>query len=244
MNKEDIRKKVWAELRKVAKPDSRFHWNFSKFIPDYEGSDRCAEAVRNLDEYKKAKVLMITPDNNLEKLREYCILDGKVYIMPTYGIVRGFILMRREFVPLGQEAFSATLDGADRFGKPITLSAIKEMEKIDLMVTGASIVNVEGVRYGKGHGYFDIEWAMLREIKVVDEETPIVAVTHDCQVTEEKFPVSPHDTIIDIIVTPTRVIRTTKKHRKPQGIIWDKLPTEMLSNIPPLQELREMRRRC
>jgi 5-formyltetrahydrofolate cyclo-ligase len=29
-----IRKRVWAELREVALPDSRFHWNFAEFIPD------------------------------------------------------------------------------------------------------------------------------------------------------------------------------------------------------------------
>lgn len=242
MKKGDIRRTVWAELRKVAKPDSRFHWNFAEFIPDYEGSDRCVELLRGLKEYKKANLLMITPDNNLAKLRELCILDEKSYIMPTYGIVRGFLLMRREYVPRGQEAFSATLDGADRFGKPVTLRMIQEMKKIDLMVTGVSVVNVEGVRYGKGHGYFDLEWAMLREIGVVDEETPVIAVAHDCQVVEERFPVTPHDTIVDVIVTPSRVIRVSKKHKKPEGIMWEKLPEDMIKNIPPLQELKRMKR--
>jgi len=151
--------------------------------------------------------------------------------------------MRRELVPLGQEEFSATLDGVDKFGKPVTLRDIQRMGKIDLMVTGVSIVNTEGVRYGKGHGYFDIEWAMLREINVVGEDTPVIAVAHDCQVTEERFPASSHDTIVDLIVTPTRVIRVEKKHKKPTGIMWERLPRKMINNIPPLQELKEMKRK-
>ena len=33
---------IWEKLRKVARPDSRFSWEFSEFITDYEGSDKCA----------------------------------------------------------------------------------------------------------------------------------------------------------------------------------------------------------
>ena len=77
MDRNEARKKVWEELRKVAKPDSRFHWNFAEFIADYEGSDKGAEFIRNLDIYKNARVIFITPDNNMERLREFVIKDKK-----------------------------------------------------------------------------------------------------------------------------------------------------------------------
>ena len=240
--KTSLREKVWKELLKVAKPDSRFHFDFSSFIPDFEGSEKCIEKIRKMDIYKNAKNIMITPDNNLIKLREYCIIDNKCYIMPTYGIKRGFLKISRENVPRGKEDFAATLDGAEIFGKPVTLRDIQKIGKIDFMVTGASIVNMEGVRYGKGHGYFDLEWAMFRDIGVVSEETPIITVVHDCQLVDEEFPIDPFDTIIDIIVTPTRIINVKKKHPKPIGIIWDKLPKETIESIPPLKELQKMKK--
>ena len=237
--KSNLRENVWKNLIKVAKPDSRFHLDFGEFIPDFEGSEKCIEKITNLNFYRNAELIMITPDNNLEKLRERCILDLKTYIMPTYGIRRGFLKLSRKEVPHGKEDFSSTLDGAERLGKPIALKEIKG-SKFDFMVTGASIVNTEGVRHGKGHGYFDLEFAMLREIGSINEETPIIAVVHDCQVTTDKFPVSPNDTIIDIIITPTRVISVKTKHQKPLGIDWEKLPRDMLEAIPSLQELKNM----
>ena len=47
-SKEVIRQRVWNDLRHVARPDSRFHWNFAEFIADYEGSDICAQRIRAL----------------------------------------------------------------------------------------------------------------------------------------------------------------------------------------------------
>ncbi len=240
-SKASLRMRVWDELFKVAKPDSRFHWNFSEFIPDFEGSERCTERIRNLNLYERSNLIMITPDNNLIRLRELCILDGKTCIMPTYSIARGFLKISREGVPQGKEDFASTLDGAERFGKPISLREISRL-KVDFMVTGGSIINYDGVRYGKGHGYFDLEWAMFREVGAVDEETPIIAVVHDCQLVDEEMPVTSFDTIVDLIVTPTKEIVVKKKYAKPKGIIWEKLEPSMIDLIPPLRELREIKR--
>ncbi|MBS7649835.1 MAG: 5-formyltetrahydrofolate cyclo-ligase [Candidatus Bathyarchaeia archaeon] len=238
-SKSTLRMMVWDRLFKVAKPDSRFHWNFSQFIPDFDGSEICVEKIRNMSIYKDAKILMITPDNNLARLRELCILDGKTYIMPTYSIARGFLKISREIVPEGKEDFASTLDGADRFSKPISLKEISRL-KIDLMVTGCSIINLDGVRYGKGHGYFDLEWAMLREVGAVDEETPIIVVAHDCQLVDEPIPQTEFDTIVDIIVTPTREVTVKKKYKKPRGIVWEKIEPSIIDLIPPLRELKEI----
>jgi len=238
--KNTIRERVWRELRKVAKPDSRFHFDFSSFIPDFEGSDKCAEAIRNMEIYKRARNLMITPDNCLELLREYSIKDGKLVVMPTYGIKRGFVQLSRDLVPSGKEDFAATLDGAERFGKYLPISELKGLKKIDLMVTGASVVSINGVRYGKGHGYFDLEWGMFRELKLVNDNTPVIAVVHDCQVIEEEIEAEAYDTIMDYIVTPTRIIQVEKRRGKPKGIMWERLPEYLLKEIPILLELKNM----
>lgn len=245
MDRNEARRKIWEELRKVAKPDSRFHWNFAEFIADYEGSDQGAELIRNLDIYKKSQVIFITPDNNMEKLREFALKDKKTLLTTTYGINRGFQVIYPGDVPEGREELATTLDGMEKFMKAISLKEIKEkLVKVDMLVTGASAITPSGIRFGKGHGYFDLEWAMLWEIQVVDPKTPVIAVGHDCQVVDIDIETTPYDTIVDYIVTPTRVINVNSSIPKPsQGIIWDKLEQGMIENIPPLQELYDLKHR-
>ena len=97
---------------------------------------------------------------------------------------------------------------------------------------------------GQRTRFFDLEWAMLRELRLVDEDTPIVAVVHDCQVVDLELTPEPHDTIVDYVVTPTRVIRTSRTLPKPQGILWDKIDPAMLEQIPPLKELHNRKTDC
>lgn len=149
-------------------------------------------------------------------------------------------MLSRDLVPLGKEDFAATLDGAERFGKYLSIPELKQLSRIDLMVTGASVVSVNGVRYGKGHGYFDLEWGIFRELGLVDDNTPVIAVVHDCQVIEEDIEAKAYDTIMDYIVTPTRVIHVKARKSKPKGIIWDKIPHHMFKEIPILCELKEV----
>lgn len=242
MEKARLRKNVWEKLKQVAVPDSRFHYEFSHFIPDFEGSELCVEKVREMDIYKNSKLLFITPDNCMEKLREKAIVDGKTFVMPTYGIRRGFVVLERKLVPVGKEDFAATLDGAEKFGKRISLKDIAYPCKFDIVFTGVSLVNTAGMRFGKGEGFFDLEWGMLSEVGSVDELTPVVVIAHDVQVVEIDLPVEPHDTVADIIVTPTRVIFTGSKFKKPKGVNWKLITKEMLEEIPPLKELAEMKK--
>lgn len=239
--KDLLRKQVWKKLREVAVPDSRFHYDFSMYIADFEGSDECTKKIREMDLWRNAKAVFITPDNCLIDLRKWAILDDKLTVMPTYGIKRGFLRWTRNDIPADQEDFAATLDGAAKYGKATTLNDVKQIGRLDMVVTGASAVNFDGVRYGKGHGYFDLEWGMLSAVDAIDAKTPLLTVVHDCQVVDQKFPVSPYDTITDYIITPTRVIKIESTKTKPKGIHWKKLPKGMLKKIPPLAELKAMR---
>ncbi len=230
---------IWEELRKVARPDSRFSLNFAEFITDYEGSDKCAELFVEQDFYKNANVIFVTPDNNLECLRERILLDKKTMVMTNYSISRGFFLIKPGMVPEGKEELASTLDGVQRFWKHCTLAALKEeVGHIDLLVTGASAITPGGIRFGKGHGYFDLEWAMLYTEKIVDENSLLIAVGHDCQIMDVDVEVREFDTAIDYIVTPTRVLATRHEYPRPvRGVIWSMLEDDMLGRIPPLQEL-------
>lgn len=173
------RVRIWEELLKVAKPDSKFSWQFSEFICDYEGSEKGTALLTATDMYKNAKVIFITPDNNLETLREQAFRDKKTVVMTNYGITRGFFLIRPEQIPEGKEEVASLLDGVSRYWKHQTLAQLQEsVGHIDMMVTGASAITPSGIRFGKGHGYFDLEWAMLSTKGIADSSTVIIgAVT-------------------------------------------------------------------
>lgn len=239
MNASAAREKIWEELLKVARPDSRFSWNFAEFITDYEGSDKCAELITQTDIYKNAQTIFITPDNNLEKLREIAFRDKKTVVMTNYSISRGFFLIRPGDIPEGKEELASLLDGVARYWKHQTLAQLKEsVGHIDMMVTGASAITPSGIRFGKGHGYFDLEWAMTYSSGLVDIDTPVFAVGHDCQVADVDVEVRDFDTAIDYIVTPTKVMKTRHEFPKPtRGIIWSQLAPGMREQIPPVQEL-------
>ena len=120
-----------------------------------------------------------------------------------------------------------------------TLEQLKqEVGHIDMMVTGASAITPSGIRFGKGHGYFDLEWAMTYTVGLVDDSTVIVAVGHECQVADVDVEVREFDTAIDYIVTNERVIKTRNEYPRPTGgILWSQLAPGMREQIPPIQEL-------
>ena len=240
-DRNEARQKVWKELRKVAKPDSRFHLNFAEFIPDFQGSDMATERLIQMDIYQQAEVIFITPDNCLEQLRAQAIRDGKVLIISTYGIRRGLVELLPEDVPDGLTDYAVLLDVIEGLGRHIFLSELKERYgKVDVLVTGASAVTHSGARFGKGHGFFDLEWAMFFQTGVVDAHTPVIAFVHDCQVVDLDLPVYEYDTICDYIVTPTNTFVVENPHKPVTGVIWDRLEPGMMEAISPLEELKNM----
>jgi 5-formyltetrahydrofolate cyclo-ligase len=239
-----MRERVWAALRRVARPDSRFHWDFSSFIADFEGSERCTERIRQLDAYRDSQLLFITPDNSLETVRVAAMADGKKFVMTTYGIARGFLRIDPAAVPAAERSLAATLDGVERYAMPVSLAELRRGPQIGLMVTGSSVISTSGVRFGKGHGYFDLEWAILSELGVAGPATEIAAVGHDCQVVEETVPAFEHDTVVDWIVTPGSLRRVRYRARARGSIDWPAVSEDMLRTIPPLLELQELLRRA
>ena len=233
-----IRQQIWGKLRDVARPDTRFDKNFAEVIPDFEGSDRATQRILAMPAFKSAEFLFITPDNCLAELRSELIRQGRPFFMSTYGIYRGFLYIEPGSVPKGHELYAGWLDGMEHFGRPITLEEVARRGKIDFLATGASAVSVDGVRFGKGHGFFDLEWGMFTDLGLVDETTPVVAVVHDCQVVQEKLHPSPTDILVDYIATPTALHRVERRAKRPRGVIWDLLDPRQIEQTPPLQELR------
>ena len=240
-HKSTVRERVFADLRQVAFPDSRFHYDFGEFITDFVGSSAATDRLMAHRFYQDAQCIFITPDNCIEELRYRTLCEGKQILMTTYSIKRGFWLLDPAKIPKDRYLYAATLDGMERHGTPMSLAQIRShLPTLDYMITGTGAINEQGVRFGKGHGFFDAEWDMLYRIGKISAATPTAALVHDCQVLTETLYPEVFDTVADAIFTPTRTIEVAHPHKPRCGIVWDLLDPHMLATIPPLQELQAM----
>lgn len=247
-SKSTTRGQIHFDLLQVAIPDSRHHLDLTAFIPDFVDSARATAQLTQLPIYRSSSTIFVAPDNSLEAVRARALYDGKRVLTSTYGLRRGFHLLDPARIAASEYRYAAMLDGMERVvgGEAIGLAevAARGME-VPLMVTGtAAVEGGSGVRIGKGHGYFDLEWAMLFALGVVDGRTKVATVVHDCQVIDGGWDagVVPEvfDTACDVIVTPTRVIEVAAAAKPTCGIVWELLQPGMLEDIPPLQELKAM----
>lgn len=168
-------------------------------IPNFAGAEVAAEKLRQLEEWKKAKVVFVNPDSPQRKIRENALKDGKILIMASPRLKRGFILIDPTTVK-GKERLASTIKGAFKFGLEV-----KDFPKPGLIIEGAVAVDLHGHRLGKGHGYGDVEIGILKRRF---GEIPVATTVHDMQVVEN-VPFEEKDETVSIIVTPTRVIRIT-----------------------------------
>jgi 5-formyltetrahydrofolate cyclo-ligase len=215
--------------------------NFAEVIPDFEGSAAATDRIIALPAFQASNFAFITPDNCLTDLRRRMLEAQKPFVMSTYNIHRGFLFIEPGRVSKGAELYAAWLEGMEHFGRSVSLEDITKMGRFDFMATGASAVSTEGIRFGKGHGYFDLEWGMFTDLGLASDATPVVAAVHDVQVVEDKLPASETDIVVDLIATPTRLIEIDRHDRRPRGIKWNLLTPELIAATPPLRELARMR---
>ena len=200
--KEKLRKHIWKLLQ--AEGVAKFPFPIEGRIPNFNGNEKASLLVRTLDIWAHAKVIAVGPDFAQRKLRELALKDGKIVVMATPKLRKGYLLLDPEKVR-GKEEIASTIKGAFRYGK---LIAIEKMPKPDLIIIGSVGVDLEGNRLGKGGGYGDKE---ISELKRRFGKIPVLTVVHDLQVVE-KVPTEPHDKKVDIIVTPTRVLRVSNRN--------------------------------
>ena len=110
------------------------------------------------------------------------------------------------------------------------------MPHVDLIVCGSVAVNRLGARVGKGGGFSDLEYGLLREEGKVRELTPIITTIHPLQLTLYRIPMFPHDLPVDFLVTPNEVIATRSVYPRPRGIYWDLLRVIKINAIPILRK--------
>jgi len=182
---------------------------------------------------------MVPPDGAQLQARINLLQDRKRLIMATPGLRDGFYAITSNRLPPALWAKAVKTVGVTRYGRKLE-TTLGEIRRVDLLVTGAVAVSLQGDRIGKGTGYFDLEYMILREIGSVGEKTPVIALVDDVQIFEE-LPWKEKDVSIDLIVTATTSIPVHHPRPRPKGIDWLSLQPRHVKRMRPLRELDRSR---
>jgi len=233
-DKDEIRKEIWKilENRGVARFPKPIHGR----IPNFMGAEKAAERMINQKEFENAEVIKVNPDSPQMPVRRLALKLGKLLIMPTPRLKKGFMLLDPDKIPREALVKASTIRGAFKYGR---ICSLKELPQVDLVVVGSVAVSKDGVRIGKGGGYSEIEYGILRELSLIDEGTPVFTSIHDFQLIDSA-PKEDHDLVIDFIFTPRRTLRIRRKYPQPKGILWERLTDRQICEMPVLLELRKI----
>jgi 5-formyltetrahydrofolate cyclo-ligase len=182
-------------------------------------------------------VVKVNPDAPQRGVRHRALRQGKVLLMPTPRLRAGFLLLDPKRIPPNQFFATSSIRGAFELATPVSLD---DVPPIDLLVFGSVAVSPAGDRVGKGEGYAELEFGVLRTLGRVPEEVTIATTVHDAQIVEA-IPREAFDVTLDLICTPTRTLRVPSRARRPAGILWDALPAERRDEMPILVDLYSRR---
>lgn len=249
LSKEEARRAAYDRL--LAARAARFPFPIQGRIPNFKGAEAAARRLRQLAVYQAARTVKVNPDAPQLPVRAMVLADGKRLIIPSPRLRGAFWLVLPEDVPKGEERKAASLSHVHRYGREINLEQLATLASggrpdgpgsgtggsaIDLVICGSVAVDRRGGRTGKGHGYADLEYALLRELGA--GAPPVVTTVHPAQIVPA-IRVERHDLSLDYIVTPDEVIETRTPYPKPQGIDWSLVSDDDLKAMPVLARLRE-----
>ena len=180
------------------------------------------------------KTIKVNPDSPQRWVRKLALERGITVITPTPRLKGAFRRLDPAKIPREYFAEAATLKRGGKWGEDL---ALEELPKIDLVVMGSVAVTRDGRRVGKGHGYADLEYGILRELG--NPPVPVVTTVHPLQLLGG-FPTEVHDLPVSLIATPDEVIEVKHPPAPPEGIDWSLLPEQALEEMPVLAELRRL----
>jgi len=233
--KADLRQEVWTAI--TTSGAARFPGAQGR-IPNFVGAERAADAMRECREWQAAGRLKSNPDAPQLPVRQRALNDGKTLYMavPRLASDQPFLVLDPDALAVPPRQ-AASIGGAGKYGRPVDVA---DMAPIDLVITGCVAVSGDGARLGKGGGYSDLEFAVAWEAGLIGPSTVVATTVHDCQVVPEgRIPMTGHDFRLDLIVTPSQVIRCrSRSRRRPPGLRWEELTEDKIGSIPLLARLR------
>ena len=243
MDKQAVREAVWNAFDEG--DHARFPFPPHDRIPNFAGADAAAERLAETEAWDSAATLKANPDAPQLPVRRAALRAGKtVYVaQPRLRDPDPFLRLDPSEIPPDEIDDATTVSGISEYGTP---TAPADVAHVDLIVAGSVGVTTDGARIGKGEGYSDLEWAVLRELDAVDADTAVATTVHELSMLDGPESAldadvdlpdpDAHDVPLDLVVTPVRTVRTDTSYARPDGVDWDALDAEKLSEIPVLAE--------
>jgi 5-formyltetrahydrofolate cyclo-ligase len=236
-SKQKIRERIWKLLDE--KGVSRFPGARGR-IPNFLGSERCAQWLSQLKEWQQAKVIKSNPDSPQRQIRWRALKEGKIVYMAVPRLAAENPFVELDPGKLKEKMYEASsIKGAFRYGRCVSL---EKMKSIDLVVCGSVAVNLKGERIGKGEGYSELEFALAVEAEKLHPDVPVITSVHPLQIVRNRIDREPFDFAVNVILTPDKILRCGKDQKRPKGIYWNKLSVSKRNSIPVLAKLFKKRK--
>lgn len=229
-DKASARQAVWDRL--VADGLARFPFPPHGRIPNFAGAAEAAKRLFDWPVLRDAKRIKVNPDSPQRYVRIEALRRGITVFVPTPRLKGGFKKLDPRKIPHEDIPSAAALSKGDKWAEPVALA---DMPQLDAIVTGCVAVTRAGKRTGKGEGYSDIEYAILRELG--HRPVPVATTVHAVQIVGD-FPIESSDLPLSCIATPEEVIVVAKPPPAPERIEWDRLSDDDIEEMPILKDLR------
>jgi 5-formyltetrahydrofolate cyclo-ligase len=229
-DKAAARQAVWDRL--VADGLARFPFPPHGRIPNFAGAAEAAQRLFDWPALRDAKRIKVNPDSPQRYVRIEALRRGIAVYVPTPRLKGGFKKLDPAKIPHEDIASAAALSKADTWAEAVALA---DMPQLDAIVTGCVAVTRSGKRTGKGEGYSDIEYAILRELG--HRPVPVATTVHSVQVVDD-FPTESNDLPLSFIATPDEIIAVAEPPPAPDRIEWDRLTERDIEEMPILADLR------
>jgi len=230
-NKSEARTAIWDKLEE--KGVARFPFPPHGRIPNFENAKTAAERLFRTPLLADAERIKVNPDAPQRYVRIEALRRGCVVYVPTPRLRGGFKRLDPSAIPGDEVPAAASLSNMDQWAEPVSLD---DLPALDAIVTGSVAVTRDGQRCGKGEGYSDPEYALLRELG--HDPVPVATTVHPLQIVDA-FPTDRHDLPLALIVTPDETIAVDDPSVPPDGIEWSALSDDDLDEMPVLQSLRD-----
>jgi 5-formyltetrahydrofolate cyclo-ligase len=232
-DKQAARQAVWDRLQ--SEKLARFPFPPHGRIPNFKGASQAALRLLDLEPFRSAKRIKVNPDAPQRHVRIEALRRGITVFVPTPRLRAGFQKLDPGKIPPDEIEAAASLSRGTRFAEEI---ALEDLPELDAIVAGSVAVTRDGRRCGKGEGYSDLEYAILRELG--HAPVKVATTVHRVQIVGG-LPIERNDLPLALIVTPDEVIEVEKPPRAPSGIDWQRLDEAALQAMPVLADLRALK---
>jgi 5-formyltetrahydrofolate cyclo-ligase len=229
--KETARQYVWEKLE--TEGVARFPFPPHGRIPNFANAQAAADRLFETPLFQKARRIKVNPDAPQRTVRIEALKRGMIVYFPTPRLRGGFKRLDPAEIPPEKQKSAASLSKMDDWAEPVDLD---DLPQLDAIVTGSVAVTRGGRRCGKGEGYSDLEFAILRELG--HDPVPVATTVHPLQIVDA-LPTDAHDLPLSLIVTPDETVQVDDPPKPPEGIDWAAITDQDLNEMPVVKILSD-----